>query len=948
MGDSGQNGEMGINSMLKEVQELAEKFKTEEDEQYVSPYAHLEKATVLQEARIFHDPTAVRENPRKCCTVIAQLLHLQNTGQYLSGVEATEVFFGVTKLFMSDDASLRRMVYLFIKDVAETCDPDDVIIVTSCLTKDMTCDVDLYRGNALRVLVRIVDSAMLSAIERYVKQAIVDSSGQVSSSAMVSAVHLFNQSPESAAIVRRWISETTEATASPNEMVQFHAMQLLYQIKSHDRLGVSKLVTQFSQRNTLRSPLALVLLVRYTAKLLHDEFAEGRTTGSYQESTSTVTKTGYQFLESSLRHKSELVVYEAARAMCNLPQAEPQDLNPAISVLQLFLSSPKPAVRFASIRTLAAVANQHPRVVAKCNEDLEALIGDSNRSIATLSITTLLKTGSENSIERLLKQISAFLTEIADEYKITVVRSLQKLCLTYPAKHRVLVGFLSNFLREEGGFDFKRSIVNSIISLIKAVPESTESSLLHLCEFIEDCEFTMLSTQILHLLGDLGPTTSAPARYIRFIYNRVILENSAVRAAAVSALTKFAASCPSLRTSILSLLKRSLVDEDDETRDRASIAVSTLEDAMAKFPYIAPPEDAEAEEIPPDNPAEDDTAAYVLLKTLPMSFAKLEQSLKVYMATPVNMESPEPITVEALPVVEDTPEQIIKAASGMDEDEGAMSMVIAEEVVKEVVDPAAAVYAIPELASLGRAFRSSPPVPLTESETEYVVQCTKHIFQNHVVLQFSVQNTIDDQRLDNVTVLVDDSETEVFTASGEIACEGIKYGDTKSCFTILERDAEAPLANSTFTCELRFTVVQVDPASGEEEGDTFEEEYPLEDLEIATSDFMAKVAVPDFRKSWEEIGNDNEVLEKFALQFKKMEDAVVAVVDFLGMQPCDGTAVVKPGGRPHMLHLSGVFVTGQQVFSRAQIAMQGDGVVLKIAVRSEDEGVSRMVADCIR
>lgn len=949
MGDQG-NGEMGMSSMLKEVAELAEKFKVEEDDQYISPYAQLEKATVLQEARIFHDPVQVRENPRKCCTVIAQLLHLQNTGQYLSSVEATEVFFGVTKLFMSDDASLRRMVYLFIKDVAETCDPDDVIIVTSCLTKDMTCDVDLYRGNALRVLVRIVDAAMLGAIERYVKQAIVDSSGQVSSSALVSASHLFASSPECAAVVRRWISEVQEATSSPVEMVQFHAMQLLYQIKQHDRLGVSKLVTQFSQRNTLRSPLALVLLVRYTAKLLADEFAEGRTSGSYQESTSVVTKTGYQFLESSLRHKSELVVYEAARAMCHLTQAEPQDLNPAISVLQLFLSSPKPAVRFAAIRTLAQVANQHPRVVSKCNEDLEALIGDSNRSIATLAITTLLKTGSENSIERLLKQISAFLTEIADEYKITVVRSLQKLCLTYPAKHRVLVGFLSNFLREEGGFDFKRSIVNSIISLIRAVPESTESSLLHLCEFIEDCEFTMLSTQILHLLGELGPTTLAPARYIRFIYNRVILENSAVRAAAVSALTKFAASCPSLRTSILTLLKRSLVDEDDETRDRASIAVSTLEDAMVKFPYIAPPEDAEAEEITiSDNPAEDDTAAYVLLKTLPMSFDKLERSLKMYMATPVSMDSLEPITVEALPIVEDTPEQIAHATSGMEEDEAGMNGMLVEEVAKEVVDPAALVYAIPELASLGRAFRSSVPVQLTESETEYVVQCTKHIFQSHVVLQFSVQNTIDDQRLDNVTVLVDDSESEVFNASGEIACEGIKYGDTKHCFTILERDADAALAPSTFNCELRFTVVQVDPATGEEEGDTFEEEYPLEDLEIATSDFMAKVSVPDFRKAWENIGNDNEVLEKFALQFKKMEDAVAAVVDFLGMQPCDGTAVVKPGGKPHMLHLSGVFVSGQNVLSRAQIAMQGDaGVVLKIAVRSEDEGVSRMVADCIR
>ena len=937
--------ENGMGAMLKEVQELADKFKVEEDEAYISPYAHLEKATVLQEARIFHDPTAVRENPRKCCTVIAQLLHLQNTGQKVSGPEATEVFFGVTKLFMSDDASLRRMVYLFIKDVAETCDPDDVIIVCSCLTKDMQCDVDLYRGNALRVLVRIIDAAMLSAIERYIKQAIVDSSSQVASSALVSASHLFAKSPECATVVRRWISETQEATSSSNEMVQFHAMQLLYQIKSHDRLGVSKLVTQFSTRNTLRSPLALVLLVRYTLKLIHGEVSEGRHSGSFQNASSEVVKTGYRFLEASLRHKSELVVYEAARAMCNLPQAEAQDLNPAIGVLQLFLSSPKPASRFAAIRTLAHVANIHPRVVTKCNEDLEALIQDSNRSIATLAITTLLKTGSENSIDRLLKQISAFLTEIADEYKITVVRSLQKLCLTYPAKHRVLVGFLSNFLREEGGFDFKRSIVNSIVSLIRAVPESTESSLLHLCEFIEDCEFIMLSTQILHLLGELGPKTTAPARYIRFIYNRVILENNAVRAAAVSALTKFAASCPSLRTSILALLKRSLVDEDDETRDRAAIAVATLEAAMEKFPYIPPPEDAS--EIPADDPADGDSAAYILLETLPMNFDKLERSMKAYMQSP-SMNGPDPISITDLPIVEDTPAEIAKASIG-DSEDLVEDMGLPEESKKEVVDPAAAVYAIPELAHLGRAFRSSLPVALTESETEYVVQCIKHIFKEHIVLQFTVQNTLEDQRLDNVTVLVDDSESEVFKVSGEIPANGIKYGDTKNCFAVLDRVPDAPLNSSHYTCELRFTVVQVDPATGEEEGDTFDEEYPVEDLEISTADFMAKVTVPDFRKAWEGLGNDNEVLEKFALQFKNLEDAATAVIDYLGMQPCDGTASIKQTGKPHMLHMSGVFVSGQQVLSRAQIAMQGDtGVVLKIAVRSDDSEVSRMVADCIR
>ena len=34
--------------------------------------------------------------------------------------------------------------------------------------------------------------------------------------------------------------------------------------------------------------------------------------------------------------------------------------------------------------------------------------------------------------------------------------------------------------------------------------------LLQLCEFIEDCEFTFLSVQILHLLGEEGPKTKDP------------------------------------------------------------------------------------------------------------------------------------------------------------------------------------------------------------------------------------------------------------------------------------------------------------------------------------------------------------------------------------------------------------------------------------------------------
>lgn len=95
----------------------------------------------------------------------------------------------------------------------------------------------------------------------------------------------------------------------------------------------------------------------------------------------------------------------------------------------------------------------HPAAVTGCNVDLEQLITDQNRSIATLAITTLLKTGAESSVDRLMKQISSFVSEISDEFKIVVIDAIRSLCLRYPRKHSVMMTFLSTMLRDEVIFD---------------------------------------------------------------------------------------------------------------------------------------------------------------------------------------------------------------------------------------------------------------------------------------------------------------------------------------------------------------------------------------------------------------------------------------------------------------------------------------------------------------
>ena len=132
------------------------------------------------------------------------------------------------------------------------------------------------------------------------------------------------------------------------------------------------------------------------------------------------------------------------------------------------------------------------------------------------------------------------MSEISDEFKVIIADAIRSLCLKFPSKQAMLLQFLATSLRDEGGYEFKRAVVDGIFEIIAMIPESKDAALSHLCEFIEDCEFTRLAVRILHLLGEEGPHMPVPTKYIRYIYNRTIIENSAVRAAAVSSLAKFA------------------------------------------------------------------------------------------------------------------------------------------------------------------------------------------------------------------------------------------------------------------------------------------------------------------------------------------------------------------------------------------------------------------------
>lgn len=531
-------------------------------------------------------------NSKRCRLLISRLLRLLAQGETFPQNEATALFFSISKLFQHQNDPLRQAVYLAIKELSGIS--EDVLMATSSIMKDVQNGSDLIKPDAIRSLTYVLDESTAFSAERLLKSAVVSRHPSISSAALCTSYHLL---PISEVTIRRFTNETQEAVLDlkqfPNQhgnseyypnstyISQYHALGLLYQLKKTDKMALLKLVRHFSENNSMKNQLAKVELVKIVNDLIYRDpqlFSQFR-----------------PLLSDWLSNKFESVQLETAKlitsfATRNSRLVAPELYAAAISALQSLLTVPRVSSRFAALRILNRISMVSPEKIVVCNPELESLINDSNRNISTYAITTLLKTGTSKNISSLISTITNFIHDVSDDFKIIIIDAVRTLSLNFPQEWKSILNFLIDVLKNsEGGFKFKNSIVEALIDIVSFVPQSKELALENLCDFIEDCEFNEILVRILHLLGKEGPSAPNPSLYVRHIYNRVVLENSIIRSAAVVALSKFALTKndPTLYESIISLLKRIANDKDDEVRDRATIALEFIDSARNKDDVIA-------------------------------------------------------------------------------------------------------------------------------------------------------------------------------------------------------------------------------------------------------------------------------------------------------------------------------------------------------------------------
>lgn len=372
----------------------------------------------------------------------------------------------------------------------------------------------------------------------------------------------------------------------------------------------------------------------------------------------------------------------------------------------------------------------------------------------------------------------------------------------------------------------------------------------------------------------------------------------------MSALAKFGAQNEEMLPSILVLLKRCVMDDDNEVRDRATFYLNVLEQKQKAL-----------------------NAGYIL-NGLTVSIPGLERALQQYTLEP----SEKPFDLKSVPL----------ATTPMAEQRTESTPITAAKQPEKVAATRQEIFqeqlaAVPEFHGLGPLFKSSPePVALTESETEYVIRCTKHTFTDHMVFQFDCTNTLNDQTLENVTVQME--PTEAYEVVSYVPARSLPYNQPGTCYTLVSLPKEDPTAVAcTFSCMMKFTVKDCDPTTGETDDEGYEDEYVLEDLEITVADHIQKVMKLNFEAAWDEVGDEFEKEETFTLStIKTLEEAVGNIVKFLGMHPCERSDKVPDNKNTHTLLLAGVFRGGHDILVRSRLLLL-DTVTMQVTARSSEE-----------
>ena len=809
----------------------------------------------------------------QCIDILVNLIYLLNKGEKFSESDKEKIFFSSTKLLHSANPMLRRIIFLFVKHLNWW---QSSFILTGSLITELNNDDDLIKPNCFRLLGQITDASSVNVVERLLKVAINNKNHEVASSALACTLFMCLKGY---GIAKSWVNEISEKLNSSlreENLLTFHTLLLLKEIKKNDKLFLIKIYCKIVENTNSRSQFAICQLIRFITDLLKKNDLE-----------KNVKSTFMSFLERSLYSIEESIRIEAARSIMQLNNCKSNLKKTTIGILCDLISSTNKIVMYSALKTLDRYIDNYALTVAvDIFLEMEKIIEDSNinSSIKSFAFSIFLKISKGLSDYRLEKMFKTFIeqyTKFKEDFKKKLIIISKNISRENPSKNKLYFNFFCSLFKLEAGPQTKLEILDALIWFIYNDKDLKLQSLFFLAESIFDCQYDVLKIRILNLLGKECELVSNKSKLVRYIYNQIILESPMVRVSAISALGEIGLREKNLRDIIISLIEKCLVDDDNEVRERAfmySKALSILKeekkDDNQLVNFVFPKKNK--------NPTAIDELNIDLIQL-------------VLNSEKDNLLKSDDISKELLNILNDT-EKISEVLMKDEEKKnkkkkgkttgGAKSN---EKETKEEDDYSktmfSKIYGTPRLYTPLKKLTDDP-------SAEYLTKYRKIVHDKIVVIDFEITNTVEFQTINNVSIEIDNLQSEGFDFDKTeiIQIKSLKTNETGHLYFKLLKEKDEVFSNCSFNCTLKFDLQELD-VKGNPHGIPVKETYKLDKtVEVCYADYYIrnpKVNVDNFQEFWKQAEKSDykKGEDKMELPYHDIKSAAVNFSNIIGLDP---------------------------------------------------------------
>lgn len=772
-------------------------------------------------------------------------------------------------------------------------------------------------------------------MDRFVRQALIDQGDEawnaavIPSAAIIAALHWARQVGGDVA-VGRWLPEIQKHLAGDDASIaSAHALTLCLALKAGDRMAVMKVLGEVLGRST--HPLTAFTCLRAYERQL---------------SKKQPGQTKMLNLTVFLKARSRIVALEAARVVLGHPDGAFQELIPdALQIIRAALITSDAGV--ACGVTVGAL-----RVIAKClagstessaaamfiplNAALEALVSHECPAVSSMAIGCLLRTGSDASIDGLLGKLTTSTSShgkgaLSDEFRAGIVDAVLRLCRKFPARVPEMLDFLGKGLRDDGGIEYKKASMQAIFELARVNNgNNLHRAIVHVCEFIEDCEWEDVSMRGIAWLsqtvtsfvqqGGVDPalTTRSLSLVARALASRLILEESfGVRAVAVDGLLKMALRLTlhaplyeSIQRALLEHLEKrsAAIDEEDTaiyTRARLGLSLLRSVGAERALDWLFPRDVPDLTTVDCNHEVSLEDLKWIAIQESPTTIHQKEFKFN------------EAVQEESEVVFD---ENEAKGEAFVQDEQ------LLAEFAKEHLNN--------NFGQNGVEWTRDPEfISLNEPDSECLVNVKKHFFPtNTFILHFKVcNNASPDFTFGNVRL--DCHSSEVFMQNSSPIIDSLTYGDCKSFFIVVSFKDDVGknhYPRAGIAVSVRFTV-----------NNGTLEQYPIENI--------IEIGLKDFVRPMQDLERNKKFLQTFI-----EETFSLTAVSTMGeaskeLKKLLGGRVVEEdiNTSEHRLVIAGTLYPDENFVTNCILRKNTSSVSLEITIESSSQFVAEEILNLI-